>query len=271
VKRLMPLLLVSVLGCLSSDERVPPAEVSFTLEPSQATHLGITTTSGWSVVFEEVVVVIGHVGFYDDDACASYYRTQYTWLMDTTAARKEKVGVAYAVGDCEPRFTLAYLDSDITRQGAGADDQLVALLGGNPLSAYVSGAAFRGEEVIDFEVLASGYPTFGPCLESYGSDRVVSWQLESGQSYEVPLVVSPEALFALISAPDEYEFDFAAADTDNDGTVSFYEHGTYLEERGGFELGGSPLTLNLLGSFVRIKGGGPCAIAEPDEVGFNPF
>lgn len=265
------LLAVFGLGCLPDDLREPPAEVLVTIEPSLATREGFYTTTGWYVGFEQVALNIGRVGFPDDENCTYYSFTQYSWLIDMTEARREKVGIAHALGDCRLRFDAPAVDPDVVRLGVGANETMVDLMD-YELSIAVLGYASRGEEVIPFG-MGTTYLSFGPCLDGFGSTSLATSNLASGQAYDVPLLFDAEALLSTLSSPGSSDLDFSTADSDDNGLVDGYEIFQALVASGDATLEAevAGYQLSTVGNALRLRDGGPCLLVDPADQGFSPF
>lgn len=270
MKRVMPILALGMMGCLPDELGDPPAEVLVTVEPSLATREGFSTPEGWFVRFDQVALNIGRVGFPDDDECTNYTPTQYAWLMDMTVAEREKVGLAYALGnDCRLRLDLPILDPDVTQLGVGASEALMADMA-YERSLTISGTAVKGESVIRFYLAAGGYLSFGPCLNR-DRDAYSNPSLASGEAYTVALVASPELLFASVESPDVVSFDFERADQDGDGYVDVTDWVRELGSDAGFQSTVGGFQVSAVGYFIGLRDGGPCAGAAPSDFGFNPF
>lgn len=266
----VPLLGLALVGCLPDELGDPPAEVLVTVEPSLATREGFDTPEGWSVRFDEVALNIGRVAFADDEECTNYTPTQYSWLIDMTVAEREKVGLAYALGDaCRLGVQLPILDPDVTQLGAGASGALMDEMAFEQ-NVTVSGVAANGAEVISFDLDMTLYLAFGPCLDEE-EDAYSYVSLSSGEQYNVALLASPELLFASVESPGVVSFDFEQADDDGDGHVDVGEWVSTLGSESGFAsvVGGFPVSP--LGHFIGLRDGGPCAGAAPDDFGFSPF
>ncbi|MEM6788469.1 MAG: hypothetical protein AAF715_13195 [Myxococcota bacterium] len=256
-------------GCLPDDAREPPAEVLVTVEPSPATRTGFSTSTGWDVIFDRVLLNIGRVGFVDRDDCASYSVTQYDWLMDLTRADVEKVGLVHALGDCRLRFDVPAVIPDAVRIGVGADVTDRELMSFEN-SVRVIGRAVQDEQEVTFSI-ALPYFGLGPCFEDFTLSAIASSELVSEQSYTLPLLASPEALFAPLATPGSSGFDFGQADVDGGGFVDTFEwiNAFVGDVVFGVEVNG--FQYSQLGNFVRLRDGGPCPLTNDEDRDQAPF
>src|SRR5262245_46059656 len=98
-------------GCLPSDDRPPPGNVTFTVSPSTAVQSGVTTDDGWRLSFSRLLLGIGRTGL--DDGCAEYAEPRYDRLLDVTKASSQKLSIIYGLGQCDVRFRIQPPSPDV--------------------------------------------------------------------------------------------------------------------------------------------------------------
>ncbi len=93
------LLAALLLGCLPEDTRPPPGVVSVTFRGADATIDGVTTSDGWRVTFERVLVSIGSADV-EGAGCEEYADADYFRILDGRLRTPQKVGLIYGLGTC---------------------------------------------------------------------------------------------------------------------------------------------------------------------------
>jgi len=239
------------LGCLPGDERPEPGELFVAAEPSAATKDGFTTSDGWTIVFDRVLMTVGHV-FLEEDSnseftgssgppCNMYTRGGYNRLFDFPAIDREKVAVVFGLGTCAVSFGL-FPPSEDTLLGPGVrsvdvtymqersasddyDDAVIAIVRGRSTDGQVEKRfnwSFAGAHSAR-ECLTTGSLGGGSGDEPPGVVSIV--ELHGGQSSSLTLEARAEELFRVAPHDDEpLHFDrFAEADADSDGVITLDE------------------------------------------------
>lgn len=297
-RRLAPAALV-MAACLPGDDRPEPGSLYVTVEPTSSTRGGFRTIDGWEVRFDRFVMAVGDVRLRDpidenedDDSatlCNDYAETYYEWLFDFVVAEKEKVGLAYGLGQCRVEFRRRG-PSDDTVLGAGATrDDLEAMIVEGP-DAYVEehettlvavGEATREGRTVRFDWRFRLEHEYEVCPSLDGSSNVNYLALVAGDEATLELEVRGEELFRLLPHDDApLVFDpIAAADADGDGEVRWPELAVAVAEPLGERAEqeeyeppydylsdppslGDRIYVDNLTRVLRVKGGGPC---EPEE------
>jgi hypothetical protein len=290
---------LAAAACLPDDDRPEPGSLFVSVEPTASTRGGFRTIDGWEVRFERFVMAVGDVRLRepidgdDDDAaatlCNDYAETYYEWLFDFAVAEKEKVGLAYGLGQCRVEFRRRG-PSDDTVLGAGAtqDDLETMILEGPDLyveehetTLVAVGEATREGRTVRFRWSFRAEHEYERCPSLDGSSSVNDRTLRGGSEETLELEVRGEELFRLLPHDDApLVFDpIAAADADGDGEVLWPELALVpaepLGEGGGhgeYEPAydyisdppslGDRIYVDNLARVLRVKGGGPC---EPEE------
>jgi hypothetical protein len=286
---------VTASACLPGDDRPEPASVYVSIEPTPATRGGFSTIDGWEVRYERFVMAVGDVRLRDPQdldgedveegvLCNDYAETYYEWLFDFVVAGREKVGLAYGLGECRIEFRRRG-PSDDTVLGTGATEADVDAMDDEGADAYVPeeettlvvrGVATRGDATKRFEWRFRAEHEYERCPSLDGDELVNQRSLRGGDALELELEMRGEELFRLLPHDDApLVFDpFAAADANGDGRIDFEE----LAEVPGEPLGedlpedydpgyvyvSDPPSLadrvyvDNLARLVRVKSGGPC-------------
>lgn len=282
-------------ACLPGDTRPQPAVVHLTVEPSPAIAAGVTTTDGWQISFERLLVSLGGAGLSargvggrgaDDSLCNSYAGAGYERLFDFTVGGRQKLSDIYGLGTCGVRLRLRSPGSDsLLGEGVTADDLTFmraegadAIITGGRRTVYLRGKATRGAVTKRFEWTFRAGVSLHGCAGAgdvgFASDVV----LASGEVLSLPLIVHGEELFHANLADDSpLRFDaIADADADGDQTITLDElaavPGPMPESDGGIESsdGGTPtleefLYKGLLPRMVRIGDSGAC-VGDPQQM-----
>jgi hypothetical protein len=291
------------LACLPADERPPPGRVTVTAAPSDATRDGFTTDDGWTVRFDRFVAGLGDVdldgvnerrdGVDEEETCNAYSETDYEWLIDFTAAGREKIGLVHGIGSCTIEVRLRGPSAD-TVLGAGATEVDLELMRveevdpwteiddedeGEEIAVLARGTAHRGDETRQIDWIFRRSFEIRRCEASDGGGGDASRvELTREVEREIPLEVRAEELFRRHVADDApLVFDrYASADADADGTITLEELDRVPvppevlpipEPPGGADEGddipepeslGDYVVLVLLPRVVRVAGSGPC-------------
>jgi hypothetical protein len=242
------LLTAASVGCLPNDTRPEPAEIEFTASSSDATRSGFTTSDGYTIAFERVLIDVGqgYVGDGNDEggSCSEYSSPGYTRLFDFVKVNSaQKVGLAYAIGSCPVAFSVRFPDPDaILGTGASEADRDVMRTPGSDayaneagISVYVTGTAERDGSVKRFDwpfrerILY--HDCFVPNDDGTKSEGIV---VEGKQTLSLNIEMQTEALFRdqLDPSVAVLRFQpFADADADADGNVTLDElDGTTLAD-----------------------------------------
>lgn len=225
--RLAALAMILGTGCLPADTRPTPAEVQFTLKTAPATLDGVTTADGWQLRFERVLLAVGNVGF-GGEACSDYAGSGYTRVMNGLAAGSQKIGLAYALGDCKFSYRVRVPDAD-SLLGDGiseTDKNVLRIQASDPfvddsgVSLLVRGSAEKGSVRKTFDWSFRSRLAFDECALDGSTVKLT----EDGQR-TIELGVHAESLFLdaieLEGATLRFE-PFAAAD-DGDGVLTLDE------------------------------------------------
>jgi len=115
--------LARAAGCLPSDDRPPPGNVTFTVSPSPAVRDGVTTDDGWRLSFTRLLLGIGRTGL--SDGCVEYSEPRYDRLLDVTKGSSQKLSIIYGLGQCDVRFRIAPPSSEaLLGTGVTVSDKL---------------------------------------------------------------------------------------------------------------------------------------------------
>ena len=279
---------LALAACLPGDTRPQPAVVHLTVEPSPAIAAGVTTTDGWQISFERLLVSLGGAGLSargvggrgaDDTLCNSYAGAGYERLFDFTVGGQQKLSDIYGLGTCGVRLRLRSPGSDsLLGEGVTADDLAFmrvegtdAIITSGRRTVYLRGRATRGAVTKRFEwtfrVGVSLHGCAGAGDVGFASDVV----LTSNEVLPLPLIVHGEELFHASLADDSpLRFDpIAEADADGDQNITLDEladvAGPVPESDGGIASsdGGTPtleafLYEGLVPRMVRIGDSAAC-------------
>jgi hypothetical protein len=235
---LVPIALVQI-GCLPGDERPPPGSLEVSAEPSDATRDGFTSDDGWHIVFERFVSALGDVRLrnansdlgYPDESCNEYSRANYDWLIDFTAAEREKVGLVYGLGICRVDFEFRSPSNDnLLGAGTSAGDHTFMRARASDghiedarVTLWASGAAEKAGVTKTFSWPFRQSFELEECTAASGEGHANILTLRTGEAAGMRAIVRGEELFRG-EADAETAFDLiAAADVDGDGDVTFAE------------------------------------------------
>jgi len=241
-------------GCLPSDTRPPPAELTVTASSSDSTLNDIpaaATSDGFAISIERLLVNVGQAELVEDVggiACNEYSNPEYTRLFDfkrVTAPRE--LGIAFATGRCAFGYSVRFPNyATVLDLGTTNDDAtLMRMPGSDPaatdagVSVYVEGVAVRGSETKHFawpfrkRITYAGCGTFDD-TGSFGTGI----SLASKQKTSVNLEIHAEALFQNRADTLAHFQPYAGADANGDGEIAFEELWTVPLDAviaGGFE------------------------------------
>jgi hypothetical protein len=234
------LLLTCGAGCLPTDTRPPPAEVTFTASSSEQTHAGIElTVDGYHIDFERLLMAVGQARIGDDgrsaQVCSEYSSANYTRLFDfVRVGQAEKVNLVYALGHCALDFTVRYPNPD-AKVGTGATDadaEFMRTPGSDAyaqdagVSVYVIGSAEREGVNKHFAWPFRERIGYQACWVPDGDTRRTGVDLASDGSVAINVEMQAEALFRdrLDPAVAMLRFQpFADADVNADGEITLDE------------------------------------------------
>jgi hypothetical protein len=283
-------------ACLPGDTRPPPAVVHLTVEPSPADTDGFTTTDGWQISFEKLLVSVGGAGFVahgiggrdmDDSACNDYSNAGYERLFDFTVKGRQKLSDLYGLGSCGIRVRLrapgtdALLGEGVTplelafMRTSGTD----AVVTNGFRTASVRGSASRGAVTKGFEwSFRLGISLHG-CAAAGGVGFASDVVLAANEVVPLPVIVHAEELFRERASDDSpLRFDaLGAADADGDQMITLDElaavPGPLPEADAGLMAGdGGAETLEqfiyneLVPRMIRIGDSGAC-VGDPQQMG----
>lgn len=234
-------LALALPACLPTDTRTAPGSFYATASASQMTLGGLSTSDGWNIVFDRVLVGIGRVNLGGGSSCNRYSNRGYMRLLDLQAAGRQKLGIAYALGHCSVAFRLSYpgneaaLGTRVTR----ADETFMNT--GKPdgyedpsragIAVYVKGTATRGGNVKRFEWAFRRGASFTACGDDGTDAGPRGVTLQSNDALEADIAIHAETLFQDSRDPTTATLRFqpyADADTvtgNNDGDVTLDELG----------------------------------------------
>jgi hypothetical protein len=221
-----------LVGCLPGDTRPTPAVLHFTVEPSPAVPGGVTTSDGWHISFEKLLVGLGGARI-EGAACNSYANAGYERLFDFTVPGQQKLSDVYGLGTCEVELRLRTPGSDaLLGEGVTAADldfmraqetDAVVTLGRR--SAYVRGRASRGEVTKRFEWSFRLGFNLDECPGAGDAGLAGEVNLQGGTTLPLALVIHGEELFReRLNDASPLRFDaIADADTDGDQAITLEE------------------------------------------------
>lgn len=235
-------LLVSLAsgGCLPSDTRPPPAEVTVTASSSDFTLNDIpaaATTDGFEIVVERLLVNLGQAELGDGEgstACNEYSSPNYTRLFDfKRVSAPRELGIAFATGRCAFGYSVRF-PNYATLLDVGATSEAATLMrtpGSDPdatdagVSVYVEGTAVRGGETKHFAWpfrKRIGYADCGFVNDDTGAFSS-GLSLASNEKTSINLEVHAEGLFQNGSGTPAPFQPYADADANGDGEITFDE------------------------------------------------
>jgi hypothetical protein len=218
------LVVVLVLtGCLPESNQPVPGSVRVTLESDEALTEGFTTADGWRIEYDEALLAIGFVRLWSDlersDGLRCYasheYSTEYARVIDMRRPGEQLIATPHGLGPCEIGLQI-WGGSDTTLPGAGLDQSDVDELrrSQGPVSMILAGHASRGGVEKRFE---------WPIHDAFDFERCVSIMLERGAPTTVTFQLAGAALFRAHSDAEPSFDELAAADTDDDGSITLDE------------------------------------------------
>jgi len=227
-------------GCLPSDSRPPPAEVTVTVSSSDFTLNDIpaaATADGFDIVVERLLVNVGQAALDDGDssnACDEYSSPNYTRLFDfKRVSAPRELGIAFATGHCAFGYSVRF-PNYATLLDAGATSEDAALMrtpGSDPdatdagVSVYVEGVAVRGGETKHFAWPFRKRVGYADCafFEDDGRAFRSGLSLASDEKTSINLEVHAEGLFQNHSGTPAHFQPYADADANGDGEITFDE------------------------------------------------
>lgn len=226
----------TAIGCLPADDRPEPGSVFVTVEPSQATKDGFTTSDGWVVTFDRFLTAVGDVNVHSAEggSCIDYNDPHYQWLIDFTVAGREKVALVYALGSCSVEFSVRPPSDDDTLLGPGGSEQDIVSMRVRASDDYsederiavlVRGQAHRADVTKRFDWAFRHRYELTNCEHASGAGFVSDIVLQGGEALELGIVMAGEELFRQLNEDDApLGFDrMAVADADGDGNVTLTE------------------------------------------------
>jgi hypothetical protein len=233
--------LLTCVGCLPTDTRPPPAEVTVTTSSSALTLSDIpdsTTADGYAIHFERVFASIGQVDLGGGDgssACNEYSNPDYTRLFDFKQVNgPHELGLAFATGHCPFGFSLRFPnDTTLLDVGVTDYDALAMRIPGSDalamdagVSVFVEGTGTLGNVTKHFAWpfrKRIGYDNCG--IPDGMNDGGGQWTLAlaNSQKLSVNLEIHAEALFQNVDAPLAHFAPYAQADANGDGQIDFAE------------------------------------------------
>jgi hypothetical protein len=220
-------------GCLPSDDRPPPGNVTFTVSPSAAVRDGVTTDDGWRLSFSRLMLGIGRTGL--SDSCTEYAEPRYDRLLDVTKGSGQKLSIIYGLGRCDVRFRIAppSLDAVLGTGVTPSDKLFMGTYGTDPyarntVSVRVEGRAERDGVVEQFRWSFRQNTRYTECRAAGDAGDQLPITLVGDESIIRDISIHGEALFRDEPEPEAHiRFSpFAAADLsfgNADGVVDFDE------------------------------------------------
>ncbi len=227
------LLVTALVGCLPEDTRPPPAEVFVTLRGAETTIKGVTTTDGWTITFDRVLVTVGGIDI-EGDACDEYADADYFRILDGQLDKPQKVGLTYGLGTCTLQVRARNPGSEALLGEGVTEEQKFAMRqpGSDPfeelagVTYLVRGVARRGSETKSFQwQFRRRRVAYDKCRLS-AAEGSETFTLGQNENKTTELQVHAEALFFDAIDPDKARLRFdhlAAADADGDGVVTIEE------------------------------------------------
>lgn len=229
---------LALAGCLPTDTRPPPAEITVTASSSPLTLNDIpdtATSDGYAIHLERVIVSVGQVDVGGDDAsaCNQYSNPDYTRLFDfKQVMAPREVGIAFATGRCSFGFSLRFPnDTTVLDLGVTSDEAYLLRIPGSDrlatdtgVSVYVEGSAELGGGTKHFAWpfrKRVGYSNCG-APDAAGKEQ---WTLAlaSNEKTSVNLEIHAEALFQNPDSPLAHFAPYAQADANDDGEIDIDE------------------------------------------------
>jgi hypothetical protein len=225
-----------LFACLPADTRPPPAELTITVTPDQALVEGIETSDGWTVTFTRFLLSIGHVSA-EGDSCIGYSDPDYSRVLRMTQPGAQKVGLLFALGQCEFDYELSSPreDSVLGANATEADKALMRTPGTN-LFALDSGTSILAEGTAAKAGVTKTFSwAFRQRIDYAACQTIIDGRVESGvdleesESASVDIAVVGATLFQEALGGERFALGFQPfADADGvtgngDGDVSFGE------------------------------------------------
>jgi hypothetical protein len=231
-------------ACLPADDRPIPGTLSMSVTPSPATLGGFTTSDGYAIKFERVLVGIGGTSL--SDTCTSYSEANYDRVLDLRSANPQKLSVLFGIGACDLRYRIgppsadAILgaraqESDKSRMRTPGKDAYTERSG---IALEVSGAAQKDGVAFQFAFAFRQRVRFDRCRAEVGdagganpqpdaaSANANSITLRGDEAQVINIRMEAEALFrddAISTTPNFRFAPFAAADANRDGIITLEE------------------------------------------------
>lgn len=215
--------LALLAGCLPDPDQPVPGSVRVTALSDEAFTEGLTTADGWRIEYDEALIAIGFVRLWSDlersDGRRCYaaheYSTEYARVIDMRRRGEQLIATPHGLGPCELGLQI-WGGSDTTLPGAGLEQSDVDELrrSEGPVSIMIGGRATRDGVEKRFE---------WPIHEAFDFERCVSILLERGAPSTVTFELAGAALFRADSAGEPSFDELAAADTDDDGSITLDE------------------------------------------------
>jgi hypothetical protein len=282
---------------VTADTRPPPATLTVTVSPSPAVDRGVMTADGWSITFDRVVVAMGKAGF--GDGCSIYSEADYDRILDVTHLASQKLGILYAIGQCDIDFRLEAPSADaLLGEGVTEEDKTrLRTPGGDPyvplggVASEITVTASRGAVTKHLRLSTRSTIRYKDC-HLLPDSGVPALDLASGAILTYDLRVEGEAILRDdVDQAASLRFDpFANADTDGDGIVTLeelrgvpianvrdggaFEAGTYALDDAGHVQNGKTLVIETLGDYVyqvlaptlvRFRDTGSCVPTQREE------
>lgn len=227
-----------IMGCLPGDSRPEPARIFVQAEASNESVHGFTTTDGWTIHFDKILVALGNVALMGD-ACNDYANASYDRLFNFTLLGAQKLGEVYGLDSCEIRFRLrSPSDDSILQNGVtSADRDFMRELnlpdgvtelpteGPPPRTAvYVRGNATKNGKIKTFEWKFIARYTLTDCADGEGKKNTFL-HLKGGDDLRPVISFHAEDLFLDgLDFNAVRQFDkLAIADWNEDGNLTLEE------------------------------------------------
>jgi hypothetical protein len=222
-------------GCLPDDTRPVPGRLEVTTVGSTATVQGFETEDGWTVTIDRLLLGIGALEL-EGDGCNHYGQTRYTRLFDFTVGdQPHRVGIAYALGDCDLGFDLRTPESNSLRGPGVSEGDIAAMRAATvdawvfeaePTSVLVIGGASDGARQVRFEWRFRKQYEIKACSEGPTGEPGTAVAIEGEAELGRLIAVDARELFRGDDEAEEMPLRFgemADADANGDGDVSLAE------------------------------------------------
>ena len=225
-------------GCLPTDTRPPPGELTVVAETEEPTLSGLTTEDGWSLSFEQMLVSVGHSSAEGDD-CNAYNDPDYARVLNGLRPGAQKINTLFVVGFCELDIELSSPkeDSPLGQAATAADRDFLRTPGADTyvpeggISFHIVGTAIRGGETKRFAWPYRNRIDYSLCTTVENGVRTPGIRVGEKESKRATVTLHATTPFQTQLAPQGAVVRFgafASADVDGDDDVTLQELGGVL-------------------------------------------